>query len=340
MNGGGQFLRNLVSSTAFFNSLTKDYVCWPIWFGALDLLGHLTGAHRASTMMCPMTDQADTVQEFSHVGLDPRVRCFRAGEDVDTFVIFTERMVVYVDTMSTPNLMRQVIQNTRADLNGRPVVALNTHADWDHVYGNQEFGSSGALPGLLMASQATEGRLHRAQAQERLTAQQAQDQRFREVVLTHPHLTFSDTITLHGGDLTLELLSTPGHKPDHFSVWIPELRTLLAGDAAEFPLPCLTADSDLTAMRASLTLMSSLAPRIVLPCHGGTCTPGLMNTNLAYLDRLTEELELSGGQSDAPGLAYEKILAWLGASPQAVPDFYRQFHNDAIEATRIWLGNR
>ena len=48
-------------------------------------------------------------------------------------------------------------------------------------------------------------------------------------------------------------------------------------------------------MRASLTLMSSLAPRIVLPCHGGTCTPGLMNTNLAYLDRLTEELELSGG---------------------------------------------
>ena len=54
MNGSGRFLRNLVSSTAFFNALTKDYVCWPIWFGALDLLDRLTGAHRASTMMCPM----------------------------------------------------------------------------------------------------------------------------------------------------------------------------------------------------------------------------------------------------------------------------------------------
>jgi glyoxylase-like metal-dependent hydrolase (beta-lactamase superfamily II) len=284
-----------------------------------------------------VTDHAEAVQEFSHAGLDPRIRCFRAGEEVDTFVVFTDRMVVYVDTVSTPSLMRQVIQNTRVDLNGRPVVALNTHADWDHVYGNQEFGAGGALPGLLVASQATDSRLRRGQAQERLAAQQAQEGRFREVVLTQPHLTFPNTLTLHGGDLTLELLSTPGHKPDHFSIWIPELRTLLAGDAAEFPLPCLTVDSDLTAMRASLTLMASLAPEIVLPCHGGTCTPELMNTNLAYLDRLAEELEHSGGQPDTPGLAYPEILAWLGTSPQDVPDFYRQFHDDAVEATRIWL---
>lgn len=278
-----------------------------------------------------------TVQEFYHPGLDPRIRCFRAGEEVDTFVVVTERMLIYLDSMSTPELMRQVIELTSVDAGARQVVVINTHADWDHVYGNQVF-ERGDLRGLIVASEATAARLHSEEARAVLASQQAQDTRFEAVKLTPPHLTFPDTLTLDGGDLSLHLFPTPGHRQGHVSVWIPEVRTLLAGDAAEYPWPCIGTYSDLDALRASLERMTALDPAFVLPCHGGTSSPDLMARNLAYLDRLAELV--SAGLADAPELSYEAALTWLGTTPDAVPGFYRDFHQGAVKATREWLGEQ
>jgi glyoxylase-like metal-dependent hydrolase (beta-lactamase superfamily II) len=278
-----------------------------------------------------------TIQEFHHPGLDPRIRCFRAGEEVDTFVVVTERLLVYVDTMSTPELMRQVVEAASADVGARQVMVLNTHADWDHVYGNSIFGGR-EQPGLIVASEATAARLHSDEARAVLAHQQEQDARFSSVTLTPPHLTFPSTLTLDGGDLTLHLFPTPGHRADHVSVWIPEVRTLLAGDAAEYPWPCIGTYSDLDAMRASLERMIELDPAFVLPCHGGTSSPDLTARNLAYLDRLATLVKL--GPAEAPALTYEAALAWLGTTPDAVPSFYRDFHQDAVEATQRWLASR
>ncbi|WP_139806651.1 hypothetical protein [Deinococcus hopiensis] len=50
-----------------------------------------------------------------------RIRAYRAGEEVAVFVVLTQRLAVFVDT-------------------------LTTDADWDHVYGNAEFLSGGTLP--------------------------------------------------------------------------------------------------------------------------------------------------------------------------------------------------
>ena len=43
------------------------------------------------------------------------------------------------------------------------------------------------------------------------------------VRLTPPTITFEDRLWIDGGDLALELFSTPGHQPDHISVWIPQI---------------------------------------------------------------------------------------------------------------------
>ncbi|MDV6374802.1 hypothetical protein [Deinococcus arenicola] len=97
------------------------------------------------------------VQELRHPEVDPRIRWFRAGEEVDTFAVVTSRFLIFVDTMATPALMRQVIEAVRPDVAGRTVLVLNTHADWDHVYGNSLFNPERDLPGLLIASEATPG---------------------------------------------------------------------------------------------------------------------------------------------------------------------------------------
>ncbi len=76
-----------------------------------------------------------------------------------------------------------------------------------------------------------------------------------------PTLTFSgENMTIYGEDLSLHLLHTPGHTPDHLAVWIPEIGTCLAVDAVEHPIPEVWSNSpdDCAASRSSLNLIRSL----------------------------------------------------------------------------------
>lgn len=41
--------------------------------------------------------------------LDPRVEWFRAGDEVDTFLVRTARFDLVVDTMSTPEMLAEVL---------------------------------------------------------------------------------------------------------------------------------------------------------------------------------------------------------------------------------------
>ncbi|OLV15918.1 MBL fold metallo-hydrolase [Deinococcus marmoris] len=283
------------------------------------------------------------VQELRHAEVDPRIRWFRAGEEVDTFAVVTARFLIFVDTMATPALMRQVTEAVRPDVAGRTVLVLNTHADWDHVYGNSLFNPEGDLPGLLIASEATRDRLLSGPAQDRLRQQQAQDSRFADVILVSPDVTFPERLTLHGGDLTLEVLPTPGHTPDHVSVWIPELGTVLAGDAAEHPFPQVRGGAQLAVTRTSLERLQALDPQVVLPCHGGTTTPELLTRNLEHFEFLRTQLGRLPSPADwldrpleageFTGASYAQSLARLGERPGTVPAFYQDFHTDALHAT-------
>ena len=100
-------------------------------------------------------------------------------------------------------------------------------------------------------------------------------------------------MTIHGGDLTPALAATPGHTDDHLSVWIPELQVVLAGDAAEHPWPHIETAAGLVRARASLVRLQQLQPRTVLPCHGDTTEPDLLTRNIAYIDAVVADPELS-----------------------------------------------
>ena len=168
--------------------------------------------------------------------------------------------------------------------------------------------------------------------------------------LVAPSLTFDGDFQIDGGDLTVQLLATPGHTPDHVSVWIPELKLVLAGDAAEFPFPWIDTPADMPLLRESLRRLVALEPFMVLPCHGETTTPDLLTNNLAYFDelerRIVEAPELPDLPDDWPnsdelpdliGFPYEDALALVGASPDAVSDTYRRFHLLATRSMVGWL---
>jgi glyoxylase-like metal-dependent hydrolase (beta-lactamase superfamily II) len=76
---------------------------------------------------------------------------------------------------------------------------------------------------------------------------------------------------LHAGDLSLEVLPTPGHAPDHICLWHAPSQTLFGGDlliAGSTVVVPGTRSGDLRAYLDSLARVAALQPRQVLPAHG------------------------------------------------------------------------
>src|SRR5262249_33287605 len=137
-----------------------------------------------------------------------------------------------------------------------------------------------------------------AEERQYLAQRQQAEPRFANVRLVAPTITFTDGLRIDGGDLTLELLPTPGHAVDHICVWVPELRLLMAGDSAELPFPYVKEAETLPILRRSLERLVALNAATVIPCHGGTTDPALLTSNITYFDEVERRVRgalASGG---------------------------------------------
>jgi glyoxylase-like metal-dependent hydrolase (beta-lactamase superfamily II) len=280
-------------------------------------------------------------------GWDERLHVFRAGQEVDTTALITQRFLVVIDTMGTPELATEIMQSLQRVRQGRHLLAINTHAHWDHCWGNSIFADvENRFAAPIIGHAKTRRHLQSQEARDTLARKQAEDARFNTVKLAPPTITFSETLCLDGGDLTLELVPTPGHADDHVVVWIPKIRLLLAGDAAEFPFPSVSHAHDLSILRASLERLMALDPVMVIPCHGGTTEPDLPQRNLAYFDEVARRCHAAldtgalppgwaqdANLPDVVGFAYADALRFAGADPAKTPAFYRSFHHDAVRVT-------
>ncbi|HEU5198766.1 MAG TPA: MBL fold metallo-hydrolase [Ktedonobacterales bacterium] len=285
--------------------------------------------------------------EVPNGGWDERVRLFRGGQEVDTCVVVTRRCLIVVDTMATPELAAAIMEAVSDALAGRQLLVINTHADYDHCWGNAVFESPGGrYPAPILAHDLARKRMRSEEARQSLARRQQEHQRFANVRLVEPTITCSDAMTIDGGDLTLELLPTPGHTEDHLSIWIPELKLLLAGDAAEHPFPYVEEAATLPILLNSLERLANLHPDRVIPCHGGPSDAALISRNLAYFAEAERRVRsaLASGlvpsdwreRDDVPELinfSFEEGVQIAGGPSAGVPAFYRGFHLAALRAT-------
>jgi glyoxylase-like metal-dependent hydrolase (beta-lactamase superfamily II) len=290
------------------------------------------------------------VVEVPSRGWDARMRVFFSRDEVETFVLTTQRYLIVVDSGTTPAVSATIMEMVKSDLPGRRLLVVNTHADYDHAWGNATFADDGPYPAPIIATRLARERLLGQESRDRLERMRQQDETLNEVQLVTPTLTFDGDFQIDGGDLTAQLLATPGHTPDHVSIWIPELKLVLAGDAAEFPFPWIDTPADMPLLRESLRRLVALEPFMVLPCHGETTTPNLLTNNLAYFDELERRIlnapelpelpEDWATSDDLPnliGFPYEDALALVGAAPDAISDTYRRFHLLATRSMVNWL---
>lgn len=281
-------------------------------------------------------------------GWDERVIVARYSTLVDVFVVVTERYVVLVDTLLNPAAAAQLLDLARVHLvAGRQLLVVNTHADWDHAWGNQIFdGPDAAHPAPIIATRACRDRLQSPEEAAKLRRMcAAEPERFGAVRLAPPTVAFDGSLVIDGDDLTLELFPTPGHTADHLAVYLPEIGTLLAGDAAEDPFPLVGTADGLAELRRSLRSMAARNPRHALYCHASvTSGPALLQRNIAHFDDLERRCRAAitrGVSANLPddadvealvGYPFADAVASAGEMSPDWTDLYRDNHRVALRA--------
>jgi glyoxylase-like metal-dependent hydrolase (beta-lactamase superfamily II) len=143
---------------------------------------------------------------------------------------------------------------------------VNTHLHSDHCGGNallrEAFGSRIAIP----ASEADKVRTWDEEALSyRATGQQCARFMFDETV--------SPGEMLAMGDLQWQALGAPGHDPHALLFWCEDEGILMSGDALwqngfGVIFPELAGEPGFDEVRATLDLIATLRPRLVIPGHG------------------------------------------------------------------------
>lgn len=231
----------------------------------------------------------NAVDWLRNQGWDPRIHIAANADLVNVFLIVTTRYTVLVDTLLNATTARALLDYAQPYLVTRPLLVINTHADWDHAWGNELFaGPKPLYPAPIIAHHACAARLRGEESRATLAAMQQENaELFANITLTPPTLTFADSLTIDGGDLTLHLVHTPGHTEDHIAIHIPEISTLLPGDAAEYPFPMPDSPQTLPTLRASLHNLAAFEATNALYCHAPlTSGPQLIHDNIAYYDTL------------------------------------------------------
>ena len=300
------------------------------------------------------TNPADHVWVVPNDGWDERILICRCGTLVDVFIVVTTRYVVIVDTLIGPDTVEQLLAIARPYLHGgRTLLAIDTHADWDHCLGNSAFAGSAATdPAPIIATRTCGERFAAGEVSARLARlREAEPVRFAAVEPVPPTLLFDERLRIDGGDLTLELFRAPGHTADHLAILIPEIATLLVGDAAERPFPFAHTLTTLPELRATLRTLDALGARTILACHAPPENePTLLRDNSAYFDTLEERCRqalAAGRVSEAtPAEEREEAVGWpiadaIGGDPAELsnPTMYQQGHSTHIQLMIEWLAS-
>ena len=286
---------------------------------------------------------------------DDRVRVFRRtihgiqafeGMEVDAYSVITDRHLIILDTMLCPEDVAAMIQSVSTELSGRSLLCIDSHADWDHSWGNCYFSGEHSAP--IIAHDHCLTRIQSREAHQELRDFQQLSSTFKNVFLTTPTITFNQSLTIHDSQITIELLHAPGHHLDQIVAWIPGIRLLLAFDAAEYPLPLIENADCVPFMFSTLERLIALQPQRVLCSHGKTTSPDVLKQNLAYMREierrckilLQKRLPAAKDLDNIPELINYSFHEVVGATKQTIDHtFYSWAHKNNCQAIFKWLIN-
>ena len=236
-----------------------------------------------------------------------------------------------VDTLWTPALTRRMLDAMAPAAATAPIRTLvNTHADGDHTWGNQELRdieivateaaaeelgeltpSSMAgfrkLAGVLSAGR----RLHLpGGAAGPYVQAMLRPFDFGEVEITPPTRTFRDSLELEVGGRRVELIQVgPAHTQGDLLVWIPDARVVFAADVMFVGVTPVMWAGPVERWTAALDRIESLDPAVVVPGHGPVSGLDEVRALRAWWTKVDDAARLHYAEGRSPLAAARAILA-------------------------------
>jgi glyoxylase-like metal-dependent hydrolase (beta-lactamase superfamily II) len=221
------------------------------------------------------------------------------GIATNVYVINGTQHVYIIDTYLGPDIMKPINQYISEQYGSKPIVVINTHNHWDHVWGNSLYSSS-----LIIAHEKCKEYMQ----QEGLKKLEEYGKYKKgDIVITYPNLTFNSRIYFEEDKVLI--YHTPGHTDDCISVLDMEDKVLLAGDNLERPIPYLMS-KDLSQYILTLEDYLNVDANIIIGGHTECEDKRLIIHNLDYVKKVLsgEIIEIESSEFEE----YHKTnLNWL-----------------------------
>ena len=276
---------------------------------------------------------------WTELGDGLRVRQSRCYA-MNSLVAHRNGHTLLVDPGVLPSELDELAAATQAaspDLNH--VSIAFTHPHWDHVLG---------LPWFPGAETFAHSGFHDVLEQEALTIERSAREWLQKhgETLPHPFRAFEPLLKARGttrvelGPFTLVTYDTPGHDPNHLSLWLPEHGVLVAGDLlSAIEIPWL--DGPPWVYRATLKQLHWLYEqedvRVTVPGHGPLANGRLEGYRrlLHDLDYLTilEERVRTACTRGLPLAATQAELATMAYTGKDAEYAMNEVHTDNVRLT-------
>ena len=203
------------------------------------------------------------------------------GAIINGAILQGNTTTVVWDTLSKPEdlyFIDDFIPN-----NNQRVIAVYSHADWDHCWGTDAFPFDS-----IMAHADADERFANEMPSVLKRYRKRHEDFFANVILEPPDFVFDRPVVLDLGEKTLELIPAPGHTSDSLFGFCPEEGVLLVGDAVE-TVPEVT-DPALIPPWISMLREWALDERVkvVIPGHGDVSDRSSLTQTADYLSDLAK----------------------------------------------------
>ncbi|MGY5878911.1 MAG: MBL fold metallo-hydrolase [Candidatus Thorarchaeota archaeon] len=196
-----------------------------------------------------------------------------------THLIFGDHRVYVCDTFLGPDSMKDIAkiikENGHQD---KPIVVFNSHADWDHVWGNCFFGDS-----MIISHRECRNRMIIEWKEE---LEKNREHQRGNVILARPTHVFDENYIFE--DDGVEFFHSPGHTVDSSSCYDQREKILFVGDNVESDVPYVNL-SDFDIYISTLeSYLSRDWTHLVLGHDHVQTDDVLIRSNIEYLQQLSE----------------------------------------------------
>lgn len=199
--------------------------------------------------------------------------------DTSVYLINTDNKIFICDTHMGSKSMEKIQQYIDDNqLNDKEIIVFNSHADWDHIWGNCFFEGSTIIGHELCRK--------RMEQEGKFDLEQKRKYHNGFVKLKLPNLTFDSRLEFN--DDKIEFIYTPGHTIDSSICFDKKESVIFVGDLLEYPIP-YTNYHDLEAYLKTLEFIKSLNVQIILSAHSGRIDEKLFDDNIKYIKNLMKE---------------------------------------------------